>query len=438
MKIPLGAMVDRFKRTPAAVNFGWLTMERGTRMIISLVLGVWTARVLGPDDYGRLNAAFALVALIAVLPTWGLDQILRRELVLRPHESGRLLGTVFLLRLASGMVCYVALGAFVLTTGSTAAPAGVVLIIGLTILQPGVQTIDGWFHARLEARSVVFAQNLALLSAGAFRAAILIWKPELHLIVLAMVIDVPLAGILMMRSYRQAGERLSSWRFDPPLARALTKEAVPLLLTALAITVYHRIDQVLLPSLAGVTATGHYAAAVRIVEMWYFVPTALAASWAPTLVRAHAQGPMEFEATRRRQFARYAAFAWALTLATAATSPWLLPWLFGPAYAPAGIVAALLSFALPFVALGVARGEAWIVLGRSHRGLMAAVMGAIANIALVLWWIPRWGAMGAAAATVVSYAVAGIGSTFCWAAERGMGREQLHALTLRGLLWDRA
>lgn len=437
MKLPYAGTFARLRHVPGAVNFGWLTLDRASRLTVGVALSVWMARVLGPGDFGRLNYALAIAAMIGVVPTLGLDAVLRRELVRTPTESGRLLGTAFCLRIATSLICYAGLAAVTLAHTSKTAPASVILILGVTLVQPAVQTIDAWFHARLEARIVVLAQNAAFLIGSAARAAVLWWQPEIEWIAMAMILDLPIGAVLVMAAYRRSDQRLATWRFDPATSRAFLKDAGPLVISSMAIMVYHRIDQVMLPTLAGATEAGHYAAAVRMVELWNFVPMGLAASWAPSLVQAQRAGAEAFSAATERQFRRHAAIAWALALVTAASAPWLLPLLFGAPYAPAGTIAMVLALSFPFVALGIARSEVWVVCGRASRSLPAAVLGALANVLLNLWWIPRWGAMGAAAATVVSYSLAAVGATFCWGSDRGIGIQQVHALALRGMLWGR-
>jgi len=42
----------------AATNFGWLAVERGVRLALSVVVGFWVARHLGPAGFGTLNYCF--------------------------------------------------------------------------------------------------------------------------------------------------------------------------------------------------------------------------------------------------------------------------------------------------------------------------------------------------------------------------------------------
>jgi Na+-driven multidrug efflux pump len=56
------------------------------------------------------------------------------------------------------------------------------------------------------------------------------------------------------------------------------------------------------------------------------------------------------------------------------------------------------------------------------------VLGGVVNVALNFAWIPRFGAVGAAWATLVSYAAAGVGSTALYPRAWPLLRVQVAAL----------
>lgn len=48
-------------------NIGWLFLDKVLRMGVGLLVGVWIARYLGPEQFGLLNLAVALVWLFCVV-----------------------------------------------------------------------------------------------------------------------------------------------------------------------------------------------------------------------------------------------------------------------------------------------------------------------------------------------------------------------------------
>ena len=76
-------------------NTSWLMGERVLRMVVSLFVGIYVARYLGPEGFGLLSYTLSFVWLFSSLASFGLDDILVRELVQHPEQRNNLLGTVF-------------------------------------------------------------------------------------------------------------------------------------------------------------------------------------------------------------------------------------------------------------------------------------------------------------------------------------------------------
>jgi O-antigen/teichoic acid export membrane protein len=85
--------------------------------------------------------------------------------------------------------------------------------------------------------------------------------------------------------------------------------------------------------------------------------------------------------------------------------------LYGAPYANAVPVLSVLVLAQIFVSLGVARTQQLVVENRVVFSMFATTLGALSNVALNLILIPQYGAIGAAWATIISYALSGYFST---------------------------
>ena len=85
-------------------NTSWLLGERVLRITISLFVGIYVARYLGPERYGMLSYALSFVWLFSALASLGLDDILVRELVNNPDKRQNLVGTVFWLKVCGTIV----------------------------------------------------------------------------------------------------------------------------------------------------------------------------------------------------------------------------------------------------------------------------------------------------------------------------------------------
>ena len=87
-------------------NSGWLFLDKIMRAIFGLLVGAWVARSLGPSQFGELAYCIAFVAIFQSISLLGLDGIAVREIVGDARHSGVVLGTIFRMRFAAGLICW--------------------------------------------------------------------------------------------------------------------------------------------------------------------------------------------------------------------------------------------------------------------------------------------------------------------------------------------
>ena len=412
-------------------NFSWLMAERLIRLALNLGVGFWVARHLGPGRFGTLGYCLALVTLLGFLPALGLDAIVRRDLLRSPEKTAELLASSFLLRLAAGAVAYGAVGLLVRERwGLEGEEPRLLAIVGLLLFQPALLLPDLWLQAHLRAQWSVTAQLGALVAGSIARAGLICADGSLAAFAWVAVAEMALGAIVVAIVAQHLGLRVPRAAAAMAAMRRLVAEAWPLIFANLAIVVYMKIDEVMLRRLAGPAAVGIYSAATRLSEVWYFLPVALASSLLPALLRAR-EGDARIYATRLQQYYDVsAAAAYALAVPTALAAPWLVRVAYGGAFAAAGPILAVHIWSGVFVFLGVARGQWLVNEGLQKFYLLATLAGAVANVLLNLALIPRWGGMGAAVATVISYALAAWVASYFHPAVRATAAMQLRALLI--------
>src|SRR5688572_30948770 len=85
-------------------NVSWLIFEKGFTLLVGLVVGIYVARYLEPEQFGLLNYAISFVSIFSAFSTLGMDQIIVRELATQPEKQADLLGTGFILKLCGSGV----------------------------------------------------------------------------------------------------------------------------------------------------------------------------------------------------------------------------------------------------------------------------------------------------------------------------------------------
>ena len=386
-------------------NSFWLLVERCARWSVGLTVGVWTARYLGPADFGLFNSALAWVALFACAAGLGVESIVVRELIRRPAERARLLATAFGLRIGGGIVFTVLpiFAAFLWPAASP--PVGLTAIASLATLFGIGEVFDLWFQAQLRARPAALTRTATFLAACLIRLALIAFAAPVSAFLWLVAAEATLTAVALAVVFLR-GERPPLGRFSPALARELLRESWPNLVGNLACLSYARVDRVMLAALSGEAAAGQYSAAANLVEVWSFFPLALINSATPLLTRLHAADPVGYARELARITRFHAAAAWAIVAILVAVAPWLVPFLYGAAYSKAVPTLQLFACSLPFAFVGVAASPWYLNTGLTRVAMRRHLLGAALNLGLNAYFIPRWGAVGAAGATTAAYALA--------------------------------
>jgi O-antigen/teichoic acid export membrane protein len=387
-------------------NSAWLFLDQLLRMAGGLIVGVWLARYLGPAHFGLLSYAQAIVGAVGACASLGLNAVLVRDLVHEPDSADDFLGTAFMIKGVAAAAGWLVCGGLAwLLSPTDWQMHGLVLIVGLSLIFQIFDVLDVRFQARGEAYVAAWGRMAGFALASAARIALILLRAPVWAFAAAAAGEILLYAVGWLMIGWRRGLRARGWHFQGRYARSLLVQSWPLTLSGLAIYVQAYIDQVMLGKMLGTTELGQYAAALRIVTAFAFLPIVLQTVAAPEIARAK----REHENLYRRRLYNIYRIMFGLFLVVALPlillGPVFAVLLFGHAYRGAAVLLPWLVFRLFFTNFGVARSLYIVNEGLFSFSLLTSLAGAAINIVLNLFFIPEWGAQGAIAASLVSFAV---------------------------------
>lgn len=382
-------------------NAGWLIGGKLAQKTLSFLVGILTARYLGPDNYGLVNYAGAYVTFFASLCTLGLPNVLVQELVRHPDEEGMALGTALALRSLSSLLSAVMIVGVVLVVDAGAAETlWVVALSSLGLVFQTADTLQYWFQAKLQSKYWAIATVLSFGVSSAYKLALLMLGKGAAWFALATSVDYLAAGMIALLAYRKNNG--PKWSVSRKKAEKLLKSGGSFILSGLMVSIYSATDKLMLKRLLDEAAVGQYALASSLSLTWAFVLQAVIDSAAPAIFRAHGQDRDTFERRNRQLYALVFYLAVGMSLVICLLAEPLVRILYGEAYLPAVVPLRIVVWYAAFAYLGVAR-NAWIVCENRQKGLTPLYMAAAGiNVVLNGMLIPRWGASGAALASLVT------------------------------------
>jgi len=387
----------------AVDNSFWLFADQILRMAAGLLVGVWMARYLGPENFGWLNYALATVGVAGSLASLGVGPVVVRELVRTPGETPGLMGAALFLR---GCGAAVGLLACVAIAARQSAPAGsLVAIVAAGMIFQIPDVVDLLFQARGESRISAWVRMTACVGASLLKAALILVEAPLQAFAAAGVAELAFSALgWWWAARRGGGGRIGAWRSERARVRELLRESWPLTVSGFAITTQAYADQLVLGALIGGEELGQYAAALRIVSVFAFVPMVVQTVAAPEITRAKRDDETLYQ---RRLHSLYRVMFGIFVLTAVPLilfGPMATRLLYGTAYAGAAGLIPWLVFRLFLTNYGVARSLFITNEGLFRFALITSVAGAALNLALNFALVPVWGARGAIVASLASFA----------------------------------
>lgn len=378
-------------------------------MGVGLLVMVWVARYLGPQQFGLFNFATAFVGLFGAVAGLGLQSIVVRDIVRGSTCKEETLGTAAMLQLSGGVLAYgIILGTIFWLRPDDFLAKWLVAILGSMMLFKVSEVAVQWFESQVLSKYTVWVQNGSFLVFAALKVVLILGNAPLMAFACAAVAEAALVALLLLVMIEVHGPGLRKLKVSKERAKVLLADSWPLMLSGLTIALYMKIDQIMLGQMLGDEAVGIYSAATRISEVWYFIPMMIVASVFPAVMEAKKQSELLYHQRLQRLYDLMVWLSVAVALPMTFLAAPIVFLLYGPAYAEAGTVLAIHIWATVFVFLGVASGQWFIAENRQILSFQRTLLGAAINIVLNYVFIPQFGVVGAAYATVLAQVSVGL------------------------------
>lgn len=389
-------------------NTSWILGEKIIGMAVNFGIAILVARYFGPELFGVWSYALSLVGLFAIAGHMGLSGLAVRELVSDADNVHETLGTVFILKLL-GMCSGVALLLIYIfiyeTVGSV--EFWILLIVGSTLTLRSFSVIQFWFESQVQARYAAIGHLITLVIVAGYKVTLIINDTSLVLFASSSVVEAALSVMVMVTIYKKTtGVSPLHWRFSGFRAKKLIKKGSLIFVGAIFGMVYLNIDQVMLRWLVGPVEVGIYAVAARLSSVWYFIPNAIVASFFPRLVSLKKQNANLYSLRLQQVFDLLFVLALIVAICISIVSTPLINIMFGQEYRESSQVLNIHIWAGIFVFMRAGLSKWILIEDVLVFSMITQGLGAVANVFLNLFFIPSFGAIGAAWATLVSYAVA--------------------------------
>ena len=361
----------------------------------------YLSRVLGPDGIGEYSFTFSIVTYFVLVANLGVANYAQREIAYHQDDDYVLSRIFFEVNVLRFVLVGASMVVYYFLVSSWHVSHTIYWLQALNIV--AVLFDISWFFQGLEEFGKIVFRNFLVRIANVVLIFVLIHEPADLLAYTALMGAMNIiSGVLIWFYVPQYVHKVPVKEWKPFRNFSVILQ---LFLPQIAIQIYIVMDKTLLGVLAGSYAeNAYYEQADKIVKLLLTIATSLGTVMLPRISYAYAHGLKE---DVERYMMRSYRFTWFLTipmcLGLMAVAPSFVPWFFGPGYEPVTTVLQVISGIIIAIGLSNVTGIQYLIpTNRQNELTLSVTMGAIFNLCMNLYMIPRYQAVGVALATLLT------------------------------------
>ena len=392
-------------------NSAWLMGEKVLRIFSELFIGIYIARILGPEKFGIYSYVIALITFLYTISKLGMDNIIIRNTVNEPSKGVTLISTSFFIRLISSSLLIT-----LLVLGISFIPgidnSKYIILTSLVVIFQSFDVISLFFHAKVKGKIISICLTLQLVISSILKVIAIVKDPQLHWFLIIYFFEKLILSIFYFCAfYKYHGNHIFK-KFNFVTAQNILTKSWPLLLSGIAIVVYMRLDQIMIKSMLGDSKVGIYSAGIKIAESWFFIPMILTSSVFPAILNAKKRSIELYKNRLQSLYDFLFLLSFSIAVIFSFFSEEIIMLFFGDDYIGSSKILSLSIWSGIFVSWGIARGKWMLAEDLQRYSPIYVISGALVNVILNLILIPIYGIIGASVATVFAQATVAIIAPF--------------------------
>lgn len=401
-------MFNRLKilmKSRSIKNSGWIVGEQFFQMLLQLIVGVITARYLGPGNYGTLNYTASFVTFFTAIATLGMEGVIIKKMIDNPEKEGVYIGSSMAFRLIASFMSIISISIIVYVLNpSEPIKVALVLVQSFQLSFRAVEILDSWFQRYLKSKYVSIGKMIACIVTSAYKIFLLATSKSILWFAFSNTISEAVIALVECYFYRIAdGQRLS---VDFKIGKEILKESYHFIISGLMVAIYSQMDRIMIGQMMTDTDVGYYTTATAISSMWIFIPTAIINSFRPVIMEVKKSKNEVLYIHRLEQL--YGGLIWLCIIVACMVTlfaKYIVIILYGQDYLGAIDVLKIAIWGEVFSMIGSARGI-WILCENKNKYVKYYLfIGACVNLILNTLSIPVYGIKGAIIATLITQIV---------------------------------
>jgi O-antigen/teichoic acid export membrane protein len=360
---------------------------------------------LGVDGFGAYVTITNYLIIASVLAEFGFNTLLATEIAGKDEKQiSHIVNNLFTFRLLMAvLVIGIIASASVWAIPAYSRDIKILVALGsLGAIGASVSNVFiGVFQTKLRTDKITIGDFLAriTLMIGVLALAVLGEVDLFWVMVCYSLAGIVQAIFMITATYKYYPIRLN---IDWVYWKQIFKKALPLFVIITFNLIYYRIDTVMLSVMKDQIAVGLYGASYKILEILIALPGMFMGLLLPLFTKYYLQDKTRFQHIFQQAFNILVTVAIPLGVAGILLSSKILDLIAGQEFMPATNTLQVLFIGIGFIFLGNLMGHILISAQLQSKSMYIAIIGAVFNVGLNLYLIPRYSYLGAATATAIT------------------------------------
>jgi len=386
-----------------AKNTSWLIIADLSSKILLFILFVFMARYLGDVGFGKYSFAATFTMLFAILGDLGMGGLLIREVARDKTSADKYFSNVSFIKAILSLIVYILI---IITINLMKYPSDTTLavyILGFYVLFDSFTLnffcpIYRAFEKMKYEALVRVVKNFIIVGLG-----LLVIYLDLGFVALISTFLIgSISGFVLGLSIVIIHFTKPKIEIDFEFLKEFMKKALPFAMAAIFVPVYFNIDKIMLSIMKGDAEVGWYSGATILVYALLIIPCAFNSSIFPIMSRWHVTDKKSLKSIYETSFKYLLMLALPIAVGMSILADRIVPLVLGEDFVNSIVVLQILVWVLVFMFLNNLMMGTLGATNRLMRGSMLAGILALLNIILNLFFIPKFGHVGAAITTIIT------------------------------------
>ena len=379
-------------------------------ILMSFILTILLARFYGPEEFGKYSYYMALYSIFLMISALGLNEIVVKKFI--KTKNIEFIKQTFIIRiLIVSLLLLISIFFIINNIESKNEKIFASLIIGSLIFYP-FSSLDLYMQSNSYIKQIVFSELISSLIGFFIKLFILFIGKNIIYISIIIFIEnflwATLRIIFFNKKHKLKSKKIKDFIKIDTIKNSfyLINDSWQILLSSFLITVYMKVDLIIIKLLMGEYSVGIYSVAAKFSESWSFISNTLMLIFFPILANS-INNKKKYNKIYSRVTIILSFISFLIIIFTILFGNKIINILYGNEYLESVNILKIHIFSIFFIFIGLLLNRHLILRNKKKEILFATLIGAVFNIILNFILIPIIGLKGPALASVASYAISG-------------------------------